>query len=230
MSESNYYTDLGQKLRNMRKAKKYTLLDMASKLNKSVATMSKYENGELAIAVDVLIDYCRILNVDIMQLLPETHFDERDLEILKYKNYFIEKLYVYWYNGEARKITCGVIINEEMSRRSALYMGVDNPQNPYKSDYIYYGTLSYTDNCSSYYFANTAPPFDKVYICLPALIKIDAPRIGLMSAVNSHYQNVALKALAVSHPAVKKDELIEILEINSEDIKILKRSNYFTVT
>lgn len=71
MDSNNLYVDLGKKIRARRKVKHMTLNEMASALNKSVATISKYESGDIAIGVDVLIDICRVLNIDITTLLPE---------------------------------------------------------------------------------------------------------------------------------------------------------------
>ena len=55
-----------------RRTKHMTLSDLSKKLNKSVATISKYEKGEVLISIDTLVDICQILNIDIASLLPIT--------------------------------------------------------------------------------------------------------------------------------------------------------------
>ena len=47
MDSCDFYTTLGKKLRARRRTKHMTLSDLSKKLNKSVATISKYEKGEV---------------------------------------------------------------------------------------------------------------------------------------------------------------------------------------
>ena len=69
MDSCDFYTTLGKKLRARRRTKHMTLSDLSKKLNKSVATISKYEKGEVLISIDTLVDICQILNIDIASLL-----------------------------------------------------------------------------------------------------------------------------------------------------------------
>ena len=100
MDSCDFYTTLGKKLRARRRTKHMTLSDLSKKLNKSVATISKYEKGEVLISIDTLVDICQILNIDIASLLPITSTDKSAAEIARYQNYFSDKLYLYWFNGE----------------------------------------------------------------------------------------------------------------------------------
>ena len=47
---------VGQRIRTCRKKKGYTIEDFSKMINKSKATLSKYENGSKAIYIDTLID------------------------------------------------------------------------------------------------------------------------------------------------------------------------------
>lgn len=81
MDFCDFYTTLGKKLRARRRTKHMTLSDLSKKLNKSVATISKYEKGEVLISIDTLVDICQILNIDIASLLPITSTDKSAAEI-----------------------------------------------------------------------------------------------------------------------------------------------------
>lgn len=89
MDSCDFYTTLGKKLRARRRTKHMTLSDLSKKLNKSVATISKYEKGEVLISIDTLVDICQILNIDIASLLPITSTDKSAAEIARYQNYFL---------------------------------------------------------------------------------------------------------------------------------------------
>ena len=54
--DHSFYETLGLKLRTYRKAKQLTLSDLAKVLNKSLATVGKYEKGEISIDLEVLRD------------------------------------------------------------------------------------------------------------------------------------------------------------------------------
>lgn len=84
MDSCDFYTTLGKKLRARRRTKHMTLSDLSKKLNKSVATISKYEKGEVLISIDTLVDICQILNIDIASLLPITSTDKSAAEIARY--------------------------------------------------------------------------------------------------------------------------------------------------
>ena len=104
MNSGSFYVTLGQKLRARRRSKHLTLSDLAEKLNKSAATISKYEKGEIFISIDTLVDICRILNIEVSSLLPDTCMTEDPNDVTRYQKYFSECLYLYWFNGE--KINC----------------------------------------------------------------------------------------------------------------------------
>ena len=115
MDSYDFYTTLGKKLRARRRTKHMTLSDLSKKLNKSVATISKYEKGEVLISIDTLVDICQILNIDIASLLPITSTDKSAAEIARYQNYFSDKLYLYWFNGEKNCLQKAVLENKNLS-------------------------------------------------------------------------------------------------------------------
>ena len=71
--------------------------------NRSPASLSKYESGDVNIAIDALVEICTALNVDIAEFLPATYSDPDNVDILKYKKHFQNQLYIYWYSGDAKK-------------------------------------------------------------------------------------------------------------------------------
>ena len=70
MDNKQLYTEIGLKIRSFRKSRGMTLIELAQLINKSVPTVSKYEHGEVSIGIDILIDICRIFDVDIDILSP----------------------------------------------------------------------------------------------------------------------------------------------------------------
>ncbi|MGN1166262.1 MAG: helix-turn-helix domain-containing protein [Lachnospiraceae bacterium] len=229
MSVNEFYITLGQKLRAKRHAKHITLNDMAKILNKSVATVSKYENGEIFISIDVLIDICKTLNIDIASLLPDTYSNENQNDIARYQKYFSERLFIYWFNGEKNKIQTAVLENRNMSFCSTMYYDVPDINNYYESNYVYEGKITYSDTSTVFVFNCIDPPFDTLTIRLPALNKHNKVKVGLLSTISYYYQSIAMKVVASETPLQENEELMNSLLISPEELKNIKRTNFFLV-
>ena len=61
--QPSFYRTLGQKIKACRKAKGITLTELADTIHRSPASLSKYESGNVNIALDALVEICTALNV-----------------------------------------------------------------------------------------------------------------------------------------------------------------------
>lgn len=227
MSLNDFYITLGQKLRARRRAKHITLNEMAKELNKSAATISKYEKGEICISIDVLIDICKVLNIDVASLLPDTCAGENQNEIARYQKYFSDRLYLYWFNGEKNRIQAAVLENRNLSFRSTMYYDVADVTNYYDANFIYEGKVIYSDTSTFFILTCTEPPFDTLTIRLPSLNRNSKIRIGLLSTISYFYQSIAMKVIISETPLAENEELMSSLRISAEEIKNIKRTNFF---
>ena len=227
MSSNEFYITLGEKLRAKRRAKHISLKELAKELNKSVATMSKYEKGEIFIGIDVLIDICKILNIDVASLLPDTFMSENNKEIIRYQKHLSDHRYIYWFNGEKNKLQKAVLENRNWSFRSTLYYDVENVKDYYTTNYIYDGDIIYSDTDIFFIMTCTEPPFDTLTIRLPALKRNSKLKIGLLSTITYFYQSISMKIIASETPLTENEELINSLRLSSEELKNIKKTNFF---
>lgn len=102
METNEYYFYLGKILRTRRKAEGLTLETLSRQIRKSGSTISKYESGTVSIPVDVLVDICEVLHIDVSVLLH--HVDYRC-----YQEMSLKQDWIYWYDGIARKLCLGVL-------------------------------------------------------------------------------------------------------------------------
>lgn len=56
---------VGQRIKKYRKSRGYTIEQFSAMINKSKATVSKYENGTITIDVETLYDIARALDIDL---------------------------------------------------------------------------------------------------------------------------------------------------------------------
>lgn len=222
-----FYQNLGAKLRVYRKIQQITLKQLSEALSKSLATVSKYEKGEIVVDLEVLIDWCRYLNVDIATLLPSSKETETDKQ--RYAGNYIDRLYLYSYMGHKNKLHIDVIEIDNTKMRATLYLDVADVSNIYESSFIYFGEVIYSDISINFVFFNASPPFDMLTFSMPTLSEEQDYRIGMMSSMTFTYQNIAIKVLASCAPVTDKTFLIEKLQLSGEEFRNMKQLNFFKI-
>lgn len=232
MDNKQLYKEIGLKIRSFRKSRGMSLTELANLLNKSVSTVSKYEYGEVSISTDILVEICSIFNIASDSLLPFTTSTTHDGELARYEGFFEELLYIYWYNKEYNELRYALIDNRNPSRtKSTMYLHVENTKYIDNADYIYLGNVTYSDTGAVFTYTNSLPPFDNTVVRIPSFARNQQYRFGLMTTQSYYYQNVAVKIAATSKPVNEcdKPDLLEHLKISPEEIKEMKRTNFFII-
>ena len=229
MDTNELYLFIGRTIRTIRKAKHITLSDMARDLNKSVSTLSKYENGQLFMGIDDLLEICRFLSINISSLLPGTETETNAADIQRYSKYFISRLYLYYYSGQKNRVQSSVILNDNTNFHSLMYFNVKSISDFYNCSYVYDGSVEYSDSNMVYVMKNVAQPFDSVMIRIPTLAPANNDRVGLMSTISSYYQSLALKVLVTESPVRDLNRLIPKLKITKDELREISRENFFIV-
>lgn len=67
-----YYVKLGIKLREIRDAKKMTLVEVSEKINMTYKAIANYETARRKISTPILISLCEVYNYDVAVLLDES--------------------------------------------------------------------------------------------------------------------------------------------------------------
>ena len=230
MNNKHLYENLGSRIRAFRKSRNMSLAELAGRLGKSIATISKYESGDVAISVDVLLDICSCFDIDPGTLLPQISSHPENVDTLRYHNYYEELLYLYWYNGEQKRVRKALIDNRNSSRtHSILYFDIDSPNDLESATFIYLGEMNYSDTGTVFLYTNSIPPFDKITVRIPSFTRGASHRVGLMSSVSVYYQNVASKVIATASPVKDPSSLLTELKLNTEDIRTLRRTNFLII-
>jgi len=198
-------------------------------LNKSLSTVGKYETGEIAPDLETLVTWCKILNIDLGELIPSTHTLEDSAYMNRYRNHFIDRLYVYYYKGGENKIHTCVIENDNQTLKSKLYYDVKSIENIYEATFIYHGKVRYSDTATSFVFFNTEPPFDLLTFNIPFLQNNEGYRIGPFTTISFFYQRICTKAVASEQPIMNQSLLCDILKITVKDIKEMRKTNCFVL-
>lgn len=69
--QKRFYVKLGANLRKARKRKGLTLTEVATLTNRGVSTVSENERGFTEIPFSVIMEYCKIYEVNIEDITPK---------------------------------------------------------------------------------------------------------------------------------------------------------------
>ena len=103
MSSFSYF--VGQRIKKYRKSRGYTIEQFSAMINKSKATLSKYENGAITIDIETLYEISQALDIDLKYFVDYQPPTFRSEPALHKNTYFNQSLaYMYYYDGRVRQL------------------------------------------------------------------------------------------------------------------------------
>ena len=237
MSEINQY--VGSQIKMYRKVQKMTLQQLADRIHKSRATVSKYENGEISIDIETLYEISQALDVNINQLTsyrPPVEEPETAALTQAGKGAFFaaERLYFYFYEGRHQRLKEGIIDIDKSSEHPGDYDAtfvINAGSANGRSGAVYYnGKVVYSDMLIRFSFVNRYNTLeeDLLYIFNP-LEKRDFTE-GLLCGISStDLMPCAFKCLVTLAPQELDEELMKHLVLTKEEFQRWKKLNMFIV-
>lgn len=224
---------VGGRIRLYRKNKNMSMDELAAKINKSKATISKYENGDIAIDVEMLCAIATALGVSISQLTDHQTAAPVTPNTIP-KGFFSNSvLYLYYYDGRGGKLTRAYIqIHYDLHTRenaATMYMDVDSFAHYTRCKYLYNGNIFIHDTVTNMLMCNQSNGIERLNILVLNPFN-DSDRIyALMTSISGKpFMPVAVRCILASHTLVENDELIESLTLSRNDLKMVKKYNLFT--
>ena len=92
---------LGENIRVYRRANRMTLSELADRINKSKATVGKYEQGAIALDMDTLYEIAAALKVSPFQLMVSLAPEKKEKGEPRLLG---ERRYLYLYDGRSSRI------------------------------------------------------------------------------------------------------------------------------
>lgn len=198
-----------------RKSRKITLSMLGEKINKSKATVSKYEKGEIIPDYITILEICNALDISISQLFPI----ETEEKVKRKNNPFHSNIIYMYYITENRLINSVLeILEDNEIIKVKFYNGIKDVSNYHESaSYVYDGVLECDKTVGYINLINTESKdmqLEKLQVS-----------INLMWSKNFDITNFFILALTPnSIPIVKKGILsispIDNFENFEEDLKI----------
>ena len=238
MEDINRY--VGTRIRNYRKMKKMTLQELADRIYKSRATVSKYETGEIVLDVETLSRIAEVLEVrpaDIMDWAPKRREEVQVSMIREGESPFFRAdiLYFYYLDGRYDRLKEAVIhINKEHPDEGGLYeaqMSLRSTSASGRSSEVYYaGNVLYSDMLIRFSFTNTCNKLeeDLLYIFNP--LEVRPFTEGLLCGISStDLMPCAFKCLVSLTPNEDYEILREHLKLTPKELRRWQKMNMFIV-
>jgi transcriptional regulator with XRE-family HTH domain len=229
--------EVGKKIRTFRKKRNMTVQNLADLIDKSKATVSKYETGEISIDLVTLYALADALKIHVEQLLyiepqAETYSGSSEPSAF-FKN--SSRFYSYIYDGRNNSLMrCVIDVFPQADPpkfKTALYMNVKNYSSYEDCENTYWGYMEHYDVLTTMTLTNQATPVEKIMINILASFLDSDKKWGLMASVSFRpFMPVASKMLFSKIPLAETRELIDELKISKEDIRIMKMYNMMAIT
>ena len=230
---------VGAQIRRYRKNRQMTLQQLADRIHKSRASVSKYETGEVSLDIVTLTEIARVLEVQPGQLV-DLPVQEEEGDRLPSANSGISpffqarRLYFYFYDGRYKRLKDGIIDiyereNSPGNFEATLSISAVTPTG--RSSEIYYtGKVVYSDMLIRFSFVNqcNALEEDLLYIFNPLEIRDSTD--GLLCGISSaDFMPCAFKCLVTLTPQEHTERFKQQLLITKKELQKWQKLNMLIV-
>lgn len=224
------YLRIGKRLRYYRKRRDITLDELASLINKSRSTISKYEQGSIAPDIETLYLIARMLNISIYQLLDDgkiepsaAHFPEKTL-------FGSEAAYIYMANPASRKPCLCYLLQPPDSDTVIFYQNVNSYDDYTQCTDIYRGFAESHDSITRFMLQHVLNPIGHIVMCFVKPFTPNDVIIGILSGVSDiPHQPVSCKAVASRTPLSDMNAVNRMLQFSSAELHAAKKYSYYMV-
>lgn len=234
---SDITLEIGKHIRGMRKKRNMTLEELAVRVHKSKATISKYEKGEISVDIETLYEIADALHIHVEQLLYCRPADGALIHSGYTPAFFsgLVQFYGYLFDGRDNHIIrCVFDVLSEANPNQfkiMMYMNYYEFEHYQRCETTYYGYMEHYDTLSDINLTNQDSPIEKAS-CKILAAYLDSPtKWGLWTGVSSRpIMPIATKMLISKARIIEDAGLVSRLKISREDIKRLKLYNMLPVT
>ena len=231
MGESDFFAGVGANIKTYRRLQHMTQKELADRICKSVACVSKYERGEVCIDLYTVYEIAGALNVPVSLLLPQ---DAGILPALPVSAelpslFQLSPLYLYTLNTQKNEVVSSVIEIDPKSMEATAYYATTDLQNYRSSAYIMLGSIQSSESNVRLYFSNPLLKGDFMMICFRTADLIAGQSRGVFFALNSMYRFCTSKCYLSVNPIRELNALKGRLSAEKEEISAFRKKNVLSL-
>ena len=227
---------VGHRIKKYRKSRGYTIEQFSAMINKSKATLSKYENGAITIDIETLYEISQALDIDLKYFVDYQPPTFRNEPALHKNAYFNQSLaYMYYYDGRVRQMVRSLLRFSPAPNGTAvevtLYLGVASFDDPDRCQHLFTGEMKSYDTITHMVLNNQINEAEKMYICMLNPMQNRTPAIGLLSGIGStpFFAPIALKTLISNEPLEESERLLSSIKLDKDDYHLLRYYNMMVI-
>ena len=228
---------VGKRIRLYRKMKNLTIEAFAGMINKSKATVSKYENGDISIDIETLFSIADALEISVNQLVDYENpaaLNETDGNALIKRKTGKTRYYLYFYDGRRGRIVKNIIevqgVGENGTYNANFYADLEDYSNCYNCKFLYHGTMRKFDAFTNFNFENQNNKVEQVFMYAINSFTHNSRMVGMLSGLSTQpILPASFKFLLSPDIMEENDEMKEQLVFTKEDIKQIKKMNMFVI-
>ncbi len=228
MEERDFMQLLGSHIRTFRIQCGFTQTDLAERIGRSVASISKYERGDCAIDSYTLCNIARVLNVTTTQLLPDQLRTTRAADAPDNQWSIIsrhDRFYLYNIGFISKKLCCSQIDLNWTDGTAIMYVDLGRPPKGItQSNMILYGNVYSTSACTNIWVTNPVAPIDYFHIVINSADWYAGKQTCYVSYSTVNWRSVATKGLIMAKPECPPD-IDEQLAFTKEELRDIKKKN-----
>ncbi|MDO4977842.1 MAG: helix-turn-helix transcriptional regulator [Eubacteriales bacterium] len=229
MVEQEFMIVLGNNIRLFRKRIGMTQGQLANKIGRSLASVSKYERGDCSIDSYTLYKIADVLNIAVSQLLPEVKEQVKVEPVMSNWKFISQHNVFYLHNVGyiSQKMCCSVLEIDWDTNSVIMYLDVDGQK---KEDYrrdsnmILYGNVICTSACTNIWVNNPVAPIDFFHIVVNSADWTLGKHICYVGYSTMNWRVVASKAVLTLTPEVPED-IEEQLAFSKKELKEIGKKN-----
>ena len=237
MTPINQHT--GARIRSCRKARGMTLQQLADRIHKSRASVSKYETGEITLDIETLFEISTALDIDLNQLTdyrpPRPQSVPLPRNLSGQSPFFrAQRLYFYFYDGRYNRLKDGVInirrTEDPCGNHEATLSISSITSTGRSSEILYTGKVIYSDMLIRFSFVNQYNTLeeDLLYIFNPLELRDFSE--GLLCGISSaDLMPCAFKCLVTLTPQEPTEALKQQLLITPKELRRWQKMNMLIV-
>ncbi|WP_313529689.1 helix-turn-helix domain-containing protein [Anaerotignum sp.] len=228
---------VGKRIRLYRKMKNLTIEAFAGMINKSKATVSKYENGDISIDIETLFSIADALDISVNQLVDYenlTAVSETEGDAIAKRKAGKTRYYLYFYDGRRSRIVKNIIevqgVGENGIYNANFYADLEDYSNCYKCKFLYHGTMRKFDAFTNFNFENQNNKVEQVFMYAINSFTHNSRMVGMLSGLSTQpILPASFKFLLSPDIMEENEEMREQLVFTKEDIKQIKKMNMFVI-
>lgn len=221
---------VGSNIKKHRQAHHMTLEELANSIHKSKSTMSKYEKGLISLDVDTLYEIATVFSVSPSQLLS---VPLPMGEAVPERTGFIKRQCMYSYDGRGKRILKSVIERYATSDPARtdiqMFYDVSSMENFGKCSSLYSGYSHTYMVLEMFQLTNQNHTIENAWMCAIGGLNQTNIRMGILSGLSSATMLPTARKVLISDEAMKDSELAPLLTLTKDDIRNLRKNNWFTI-